>query len=243
MERLTKEDKKNLKSVEKHMGIRFRNRHLLKKALTHKSYANEKKLEATFHNERLEFLGDAVLELVVSHVIMEQYPAASEGDLSKVRAAMVNEKTLASMAKFLEIGDKLYLGKGEEMGQGRDKSSLLSDAYEALLGAIYLDRGFKKAFKVLQKHAQILLRKVNEEGFYKDYKTQLQETSQTLFKTIPRYRLVEEVGPDHDKTFTVNIFIQNELYGVGHGKSKKDAEQNAAKQALEVLEKGLSQED
>jgi len=243
LERLTKEDKKNLKSVEKHMGIRFRNRHLLKKALTHKSYANEKKLEATFHNERLEFLGDAVLELVVSHVIMEQYPAASEGDLSKVRAAMVNEKTLASMAKFLEIGDKLYLGKGEEMGQGRDKSSLLSDAYEALLGAIYLDRGFKKAFKVLQKHAQILLRKVNEEGFYKDYKTQLQETSQTLFKTIPRYRLVEEVGPDHDKTFTVNIFIQNELYGVGHGKSKKDAEQNAAKQALEVLEKGLSQED
>ncbi|MFO1519030.1 MAG: ribonuclease III [bacterium] len=237
MEKLSKEDKKKLKILEKKLGVRFWKRELLKRALTHKSYANERKLDAACHNERLEFLGDAVLELVVSHTLMDLYPEAPEGELSKLRASMVNEKTLAALARSFDIGDMLFLGRGEEMGQGREKSSLLSDAYEAVLGAIYLDRGFKKAFKVVRKHAEILISKVTQEGFYKDYKTQLQETSQTLFKTVPRYRLVDEEGPDHDKTFKVNILINNEIYGVGSGKSKKDAEQNAAREALEALEK------
>ena len=237
MEKLSRDEKKKLKLLEKRIGVRFWRRSRLKRALTHKSYANERKLDPTFHNERLEFLGDAVLELVVSHTLMELYPEAPEGDLSKLRAAMVNEKTLASIARDFGIGEVLFLGKGEEMGQGREKNSLLSDAYEAVLGAIYLDRGFNKAYKVVRNHALLLIEKVNEEGFYKDYKTQLQETSQNLFKMVPRYRLVEEVGPDHDKTFKVNILINNEIYGVGMGKSKKDAEQNAAREALEHLEK------
>jgi ribonuclease III len=237
LEKLSKEDKKKLKELEKKLGVRFWNRLFLKRALTHKSYANERKWGGTYHNERLEFLGDAVLELVVSHTLMECYPDAPEGELSKLRAAMVNEKTLASMARSLGLGERLYLGKGEEMGLGREKNSLLSDAYEAILGALYLDRGFKRAFKVVQKHARDLLARVNETDFYKDYKTELQEASQNLFKTVPKYRLVEESGPDHDKTFKVNILIQSEVYGVGTGKSKKDAEQHAAREALEALEK------
>ncbi len=237
MEKLTRDEKNKLRGLEKSLGIRFWKRELLKRALTHKSYANEKKWDATHHNERLEFLGDAVLELVVSHTLMERYPEAPEGELSKVRASMVNEKTLSSLARDLKLGERLYLGKGEEMGQGREKNSLLADAYEALLGALYLDRGFSKVFKIVSKHAHHLLEKLNDEGFYKDYKTKVQELAQTLFKVVPRYRLVDESGPDHEKIFTVNLIIQNEIYGVGNGKSKKDAEQNAAKQALEVLEK------
>jgi len=237
LEKLSRDEKKKLKGLEKNLGARFWKRELLKRALTHKSYANERRWQPSFHNERLEFLGDAVLEVVVSHTLMEHYPEAPEGELSKLRAAMVNEKTLASLARSLGIGEMLYLGKGEEMGQGREKSSLLSDAYEAVLGALYMDRGFKKAYKVVRRHAEWLLARVNEEGFYKDYKTELQEASQTMFKTVPKYRLVEESGPDHDKTFKVNILIHSEIYGVGTGKSKKDAEQRAAREALEALEK------
>jgi ribonuclease-3 len=237
LEKLSRSEKKKLKELEKRLGARFWKKELLRRGLTHKSYANEKRWEATYHNERLEFLGDAVLELVVSHVLMELYPEAPEGELSKLRAAMVNEKTLASLARSLGIGEQLYLGKGEEMGQGREKSSLLSDAYEAILGALYLDRGFKKAFKVVRRHAESLMAQVNDEGFYKDYKTLLQEASQNRFKMVPRYRLVEELGPDHDKTFKIDILINKEVYGVGTGKSKKEAEQNAAREALEALEK------
>ncbi len=234
--KISREDKKRLKALEKLLGFRFRKRELLKQALTHKSFANEKRMASTAHNERFEFLGDAVLELVVSHVLMTTYPDAPEGELSKLRAAMVNEKTLASMAKSVGIGENLYLGKGEEIGQGREKPSLLSDAYEAILGALYLDRGFPKTFKLLQKHVQTLLEMVTSGG-YTDYKTQLQERAQNLFKSVPRYRMVDQSGPDHDKTFRVEIQINKETYGLGEGKSKKDAEQNAAKIALEELEK------
>ncbi len=235
-EKLTKDDKKKLKDFEKHLGYRFSHKQLLKRALTHKSYANEKRLDPKNHNERLEFLGDAVIELVVSHLLMDQYPESAEGELSKVRASIVNEKTLASVARDHQIGDFLYLGKGEEMGAGREKSSLLSDALEAVLGAIYLDRGFKKAFTVIRRIALELFDQVGTEGFYQDYKTVLQERAQTLFKTVPKYRLVKEMGPDHDKTFEVNLLIKGEILGVGKGKSKKAAEQNAAKRALSALE-------
>lgn len=235
--KLSKDEKKIIKRLEKNIGTRFWNRETLKSAITHKSYANEKKIPSYRHNERLEFLGDAVLELVVSDTLMEAYPEAPEGDLSKLRASMVNEKTLSWIAKELELGDLLYLGKGEEIGQGREKASLLADAYEAVLGAIYLDRGFRKAYKVVKKHALLLLKQVTSDGFYKDYKTHLQETAQTLFKMVPKYRMTDESGPDHDKTFQVNILISGEVYGTGSGKSKKEAEQNAAREALEKLEK------
>lgn len=236
-EKLTRDEKKRLKLLEKNLDYRFSTKSLLKKALTHKSYANEKRLDAIDHNERLEFLGDAVLELVVSHLLMDNYPEAPEGELSKLRASIVNEKTLANVAVEHELGDFLYLGKGEEIGSGRFKPSLLANALEAVLGAIYIDRGFKKAFKVIKRIALELFEQVGQEGFYKDYKTQLQERAQILFKTVPKYKLVGETGPDHDKTFEVNLMIRGELFGVGSGKSKKNAEQNAAKQALDALEK------
>jgi len=236
-EKLTRPELKKLKTFEKLLGYRFRHRQVLKTALTHKSYANEKRLEATDHNERYEFLGDAVLELVVSHLLMENYPDQPEGELSKLRASIVNETTLASVAREHEIGDYLYLGKGEEMGAGREKNSLLANALEAILGAVYLDRGFKKAFKVIKRIALELFEQVGQEGFYKDYKTQLQERAQILFKTVPKYKLVGETGPDHNKTFEVNLMIRGETLGVGVGKSKKGAEQNAAKEALACLEK------
>ncbi len=236
LEKLFSDERRRLKELEKALGVKFRKRAHLRHALTHRSYANEKKLDPTLHNERLEFLGDAVLELVVSDLLMEKFPKAAEGELSKQRASMVNEKSLAAMARHFGIGDKLYLGKGEDLGSGREKSSLLANAYEAVLGALYLDRGFKKTCKVVRLHAEKLLKRVTDEGFYKDYKTQLQETVQNLFKTIPRYRLVSQTGPDHDKTFEVNLLINSEVYGVGSGKNKKDAEQGAAQMALLKIE-------
>ncbi|MFO1463636.1 MAG: ribonuclease III [bacterium] len=236
-EKISRDEKKRLKEFEKKLGYRFRKKTLLKNALTHKSYANERRLEADDHNERLEYLGDAVLELIVSHLLMENYPQAAEGELSKLRASIVNEKTLANVAREHDLGEYLYLGKGEEMGAGREKASLLANALEAVLGAIYLDRGFKKAYKVIGRIALELFEQVGQEGFYKDYKTQLQERAQVLFKTVPKYKLVKESGPDHDKTFEINLLIRGELMGVGIGKSKKNAEQAAAKEALEALER------
>ncbi|HCU23414.1 MAG TPA: ribonuclease III [Deltaproteobacteria bacterium] len=235
---MTREEKRQLKLFEKKLGYRFRKKHFLKNALTHRSYANERRLPACDHNERLEFLGDAVLELIVSHLLMETYPDATEGELSKLRASLVNEKTLAGVALAHDLGQYLYLGRGEAMGQGREKPSLLANAVEAVMGAIYLDRGFKKAFKVIRRIALELFEQVGQEGFYKDYKTHLQEHAQLLFKAIPKYKLVKESGPDHDKTFEINLLIRGQVLGVGTGKSKKDAEQSAAKSALEAIEKG-----
>jgi ribonuclease III len=233
--KLTSEEKKKFKQVERSVGYSFKKPVLLKRALTHKSFANENKLPAEEQNERLEFLGDAVLELAVSELLMEKYPRYSEGDLSKLRAAIVNEKQLASFAREFRLGDNLYLGKGEEQTSGREKPSLLADACEAVLGAIYLDRGFAKAASVVRKHYAKLLEQTPDEDIYKDYKTELQERSQSLYRSIPRYRLVAESGPDHDKTFDVELAIRGEVMGKGTGRSKKEAEQMAAREALQRL--------
>ena len=232
---LTSKEKKKFKEVEKTIGYSFRKTALLKRALTHKSFANENKLPPEEQNERLEFLGDAVLELAVSELLMEKYPNYSEGDLSKLRAAIVNEKQLASFAREFRLGDLLYLGKGEELTSGREKPSLLADAYEAVLGAIYLDRGFAKAAQVIRKHYQKLLDHTPSEDIYKDYKTELQEKSQSLYRSVPRYRLAAESGPDHDKTFQIELLIRGEVMGRGEGRSKKEAEQMAAREALQKL--------
>lgn len=232
---ITRDEKKALKLFEKKLGYRFKDLKLLKKALTHKSYTNELKLSPLEHNERLEFLGDAVLELSVSHLLMEKFKEHPEGELSKLRAAVVNESELAELAKGVNLGDYLFLGKGEEVTGGRNKSSLLADAYEAVLGAVYLDRGFKKGFAVVKKHFTKIIEHVGHEGFAKDYKTRLQEEVQSRFRTIPRYQLMRAVGPDHQKMFEINLYIQDQLYGVGRGLSKKSAEQEAAREALEKL--------
>lgn len=225
-----------MKIFEKRLSYKFKNPDLLRRALTHKSYANEMKLPPLNHNERLEFLGDTVLELVVSHLLMQTFEEVPEGELSKLRAAIVNEEKLAGLARQFDLGKFLYLGKGEEATGGRDKPSLLSDALEAVLGAIYLDRGFAKAYAVIEKHVTALIEEVGKVGFFQDYKTRLQEISQGRFRTTPRYKLIRATGPDHSKTFEVQIFIHDDLFGVGEGPSKKSAEQSAAKKALEKLE-------
>jgi len=229
---LTSEEKRQLKKFEKILGYSFKSRDHLKRALTHKSYANEQRLPATDHNERYEYLGDAVLELSISHLLMELFPEHAEGELSKLRAAAVNESRLASVARDLGLGEYLYLGKGEDMTGGRDKPSLLSDAYEAVLGAVFLDRGFKKALGVVKKHFDEVLASADQGGFVKDFKTKLQEEAQGRFRSMPRYRLMKESGPDHRKIFEVHLFINDQLMGVGKGCSKKAAEQEAARLAL-----------
>lgn len=233
---LNSEEKKALKSFEKLLGYRFRRKSHLKCALMHKSYANENRLPPTDHNERYEYLGDAVLELSVSHLLMERFPDHPEGELSKLRAAIVNEIQLADLARSIDLGNFLYLGKGEDGTGGRDKPSLLSDAFEAVLGAVYLDRGFGKAFGVVKNLYRSILDRAGGVGFVKDYKTRLQEVSQGRFKVVPRYHLMRTFGPDHSKTFEVSLHIGDEQWGIGLGGSKKAAEQEAARQALERLE-------
>ncbi len=232
---MTRDEKKQMGRLEKQIGYSFKKKAMLKRALTHKSFANEQKLAASEHNERLEFLGDAVLELAVSEFLMNRFPEFSEGDLSKMRAAIVNEKQLAGLARRFHLGEFLYLGRGEEQTSGREKDSLLADAYEAVLGGVYLDRGFKKAVDVVRRHYSELMGGAPYERFYQDYKTELQEKSQSRFRAVPKYRLVSETGPDHDKIFEVELYVRNELMGRGRGRNKKTAEQEAAKQALEHL--------
>lgn len=233
---ISKEDKDLLKRFEKRLGYKFKRREHLKRALTHKSFVNEHRLAQTENNERYEYLGDAVLELSVSHLLMERFPEHPEGELSKLRAAIVNEGQLAELAVELKLGDYLYLGKGEDQTGGRDKPSLLADAFEAVLGAVYLDRGFEKAFAVVKKHYEKILERCGGVGFVKDYKTKLQEESQGRFRAIPRYKLVSEKGPDHRKLFEIHLYIREECFGIGKGASKKAAEQEAARQALEKMQ-------
>jgi ribonuclease-3 len=230
------EEKARLKGLERVIGYKFKRRENLRRALIHKSYANEMRLAPAEHNERLEYLGDAVLELVVSHILMERFPDSPEGELSKLRAAIVNEGQLADLARTIGLGDYLYLGKGEDQTGGRDKPSLLSDAFEAVLGAIYLDRGYRKAFGVIAGIYEDVLDRAGGAGFVRDFKTRLQEVSQSRFRSVPRYRLQKTTGPDHAKTFEIHLYIQDELWGVGRGASKKTAEQAAAREALGKLE-------
>jgi len=230
------EEKARLKGLERVIGYKFKRRENLRRALIHKSYANEMRLAPTEHNERLEYLGDAVLELVVSHMLMERFPDSPEGELSKLRAAIVNEGQLADLARVLGLGEYLYLGKGEDQTGGRDKPSLLSDALEAVFGAIYLDRGYKKAFGAIASIYEDVLDRVGGAGFVRDFKTRLQEVSQSRFRSVPRYRLQKTTGPDHAKTFEIHLYIQDDLWGVGRGASKKAAEQAAAREALRKLE-------
>ncbi len=233
---LTKQDKTILKELQKKLEFKFRDILHLRRALTHRSYANENRMPATEHNERYEFLGDAVLELGISRLLMEHFPTHTEGELSKLRASVVNETQLAALARTLMLGDYLYLGKGEDQTGGRDKASLLADAFEAVLGAMYLDRGWDKAFSMVKKYYEPVLKDVSAGDYIKDFKTQLQEEAQSRFRAIPKYRLVRETGPDHQKIFEVSLFIEEKLYGVGTGLSKKAAEQEAAKEALEKLQ-------
>ncbi len=224
-----------LNALEKKLDYSFKNTGWLRQALTHRSYSHENRDPGLEDNERMEFLGDAVIDLIIRHLLMETFPDGDEGELSKTRSGIVNEATLAKIARSIQLGDYLLLGKGEEQSGGRDKSSILADAYEALIAAIYLDSGFGQAFEVIRRHFASVLRDAANSDFLEDYKTKLQEYSQERFKSIPAYILEREVGPDHDKTFFVNLLLNGKIISYGKGKSKKQAEQSAARSALNML--------
>jgi ribonuclease-3 len=240
---MEKERKKVLKVLQKRIGYRFKSLDLLNQGLRHKSFVHENVDAEGKDNERLEFLGDAVLDLVISHLIMDRYPDYQEGSLSRLRAAVVNEARLARVARDLSLGEYLLLGKGEEMTRGREKSSILSSTLEALLATIYLDGGYKKAFKAIAQLFSLTLEVAEKESFYQDYKTKLQEVSQDTLKATPRYVLAKEYGPDHDKIFGVQVQIQGKVAGVGAGRSKKEAEQRAARRTLQKLYLSLKEKN
>jgi ribonuclease-3 len=215
----------------------FKDQELLYQAFRHPSYVYEKDNLGVSDNQRLEFLGDAVISLAISHLLMEFFPEMKEGDLSKYRASLVSENGLSCIAQELELGDYLLLGKGEERTNGRKKLSIQSDALEALIGAIYLDGGFVEALRVIAKLFSPSLNRISLDKSINDFKTELQEYSQETFQSTPEYRLEKETGPDHNKTFYVGVYLKGNLMGEGKGKSKKEAEQNAAKEALACLKK------
>jgi ribonuclease-3 len=207
---------------------------ILEEACRHSSYVNEQSLPGMRNNERLEFLGDAVLNLVVGHLLMQRFQDLPEGNLSRMRAGLVNEIQLAELAKKLHLGDYLLLGKGELQTHGRDKESILADTFEAVIAAIYLDGGFHAAFKFISAHFSKQIQSAEPPVLSFDYKSKLQEIVQETHKITPVYKVIEESGPDHDKTFVVQIQIDN-VKAKGVGKSKKRAEQDAARSALEML--------
>jgi ribonuclease III len=204
-------------------------------ALTHKSFCNEHREQSWKDNERLEFLGDAVVDLGVGQRLFERSPLAAEGELSKLRALLVNEEGLATIAKGLGLGELLILGKGEDLTQGRSKPSVLADALEAVIGAVYLSLGMPTTLQLVDRLFGEAIIQVFEGKANKDYKSLLQEDAQSRHKASPRYRVVSESGPDHEKVFEVEVSIGAVVYARSPGRSKKEAEQSAAKQALEAL--------
>jgi ribonuclease-3 len=220
-----------LDTLQKQIGYTFRDVLLLNKALTHKSYVNENS-EPLKDNERFEFLGDSVLDLIVSGYSIKAFPDFAEGTLSKIRAAVVNESCLAELARQIDLGRYLLLGKGEASSGGREKNSLLANAYEALAGAIYFDSNLETALEIYLPVLSKEIAKYAETDRYRDYKSELQEYTQTHFNCIPNYRIVDEKGPAHAKEFEVVVLVQENVHGRGNGKSKKEAEQAAAKSAL-----------
>ncbi len=224
---------KKQEEFEKIIGYTFQNETLLRQALTHSSYANERHRKSE-DNERLEFLGDAVLELVSSEFLFLNYPKLSEGDLTKLRAGLVCEPTLAACTAQMQLGDFVRLGRGEEQTGGRRRKSILSDALEAVIGAIYLDGGFTNAKEFILK---FILTDIEHKKLFYDSKTILQEFVQGNYEEALSYRLLEESGPDHNKNFTVEARIGDRAIGSGSGRTKKAAEQEAAYQALLLLKK------
>lgn len=237
---------------EQRISYSFKDSELLRLALSHKSHANEgrkkgvsKEAFVRLHNERLEFLGDTVLGLVISDLLFENFPEVDEGKLSKMRSSLVKETTLAEVARSIQLGEDLLLGKGEKTTKGHEKDSILSSSYEALLGAIYLDGGLPAVFEVVRKHFASYLQEVVSLSQKHDTKTQLQEVAQAKVKKSPTYQVVSEEGPDHEKIFEVMVSV-GALKRYGKGRNKKEAEQVAAKYLLDYLNsnpnKGLENE-
>jgi len=221
-------------NLQKSLGYQFKNEKLITEALTHRSYSKE------FNNERLEYLGDAVLDLIVGEYLYNLLPDAEEGLLSKLRAAMVNEESFNKLAKRLDLGKYLFLSPAEENNGGREKPSILSSAFEALIGALYLEAGFEKAKEAALNLLKEEYPEVSPEKLLKDYKTTLQEITQAHFGVVPEYRLISTSGPDHKKEFEIGVFINDKEYARAKGRSKKAAQQEGAKITIEKLKKELN---
>lgn len=218
------------------IGYSFKNQRYLENALTHSSYANEHRTRGIVCNERLEFMGDSVLGFVCAELLYEKYPHKPEGELSKIRSALVCESALDAYAKSINLGKFLLLGHGEELGGGRERASILSDAFEALIAAIYIDGGIQCAKEfVLPFLCDTIKADSKSHVLNRDYKTILQEIAQKNPGELVRYSVVNETGPDHDKSFTVNVYLNSNLLASGNGKSKKEAEQDAAHKALKLM--------
>ena len=222
---------KELDSLQRLAGYKFLDIKLLNKALTHKSYANEKSKNLK-HNERMEFLGDSVLDILVSNYLVEKFTDFSEGTLSKIRASVVNESCLAKLAQKIHLGNYLLLGKGEDRSGGREKPSILADAFEALAGAVFRDGGLEAASNIFLTLLTEEINKTAESWSFRDFKSDLQEHTQNKMGCIPSYKVIREFGPDHAKEFEVIVMVKNEVWGKGLGRTKKEAEQAAAKIAI-----------
>lgn len=224
---------KKLKKLEKKLDLNFEDRDLLVQAFCHRSYLNEHPDFELGQNERLEFLGDAVLELVVTEYLFKNYPGKPEGDLTNWRAALVNTKMIAEVARKINLGNCLLLSNGEKKENGKAKQYMLADTFEALIGAIYLDQGYEEANRFIKKYLLVELPKIISLELFKDPKSELQEIAQEKTGETPVYQVIKEFGPDHNKKFQMGVFLEGEKLAEGKGRSKKEAEESAAEKALE----------
>ena len=222
----------NFSAFEKKVNITFKNKNLLKQAFTHRSYINEHPREGLSHNERLEFLGDAVLELIVTEYLFEKYPQKTEGELTAYRAALVNTITLSHTAQEIGMDDYLLLSRGEQQDKGRARQYILANTIEALIGALHIDQGYDKAAQFIAEYLFPRLENIVAERLWQDAKSKFQEKAQEVDNITPTYKVLEESGPDHDKVFIVGVFLDDALIAQGKGVSKQNAEQCAAQNAL-----------
>ncbi|MBV5279399.1 MAG: ribonuclease III [Campylobacteraceae bacterium] len=220
-----------LETLQKRLGYQFKNQNLIIEALTHKSS------KLPHNNERLEFLGDAVLDLIVGEYLYHAFKEVAEGELSKLRASLVNEKSFEKLARLLDLGECIYVSLAEENNSGREKASLLSNAFEAIMGALYLEAGLEVARATTIKLLEEAYPKINMDAIFRDHKTTLQELTQAYYGETPEYRLVRSFGPDHKKEFEIAVSVQGRDLSLASGKSKKEAQQKAAQLALEILKK------
>ncbi len=220
-----------LNALQKRLGYQFKDQNLIVEALTHKSS------KQPYNNERLEFLGDAVLDLIVGEYLYHEFKDVAEGELSKLRASLVNEKSFEKLARLLNLGEYIYVSLAEENNSGREKSSLLSNAFEAIIGALYLEAGLEKARTLTISLLEEAYPKIDMDAIFRDHKTTLQELTQAHFGVTPEYRLVRSFGPDHKKEFEIAVSIRGKDLALASGKSKKEAQQKAAMMALEILKK------
>jgi len=223
----------DIRKLEEKIGVTFNNTDLLKKSVTHRSYLNENPNEGIHHNERLEFLGDAVLELVTTDYLFKNYPDRPEGELTAIRAALVNTESIATSGREVGLNPHLRLSKGERQDTGRGREFILANTYEAVIGAVYVDQGYTAARNFIADTLLTRATEVIESQGWRDAKSVFQEKAQEKVSITPEYKTLDESGPDHDKVFTVGVFLEDKKVAEGEGKSKQEAESEAAKQALE----------